>query len=146
MASDSQGNDSGIGRCKLQKLFRKTIKKKEHLIGVCGFYEAALMFLDWYGTQRQDLFDRLNKLGESDDFGALIWTGRKLLYTDRFMRLNESHEDYYAMGSGAAHAITALDCGKSAVQAIQFAIKRDINSGGRIQSITLGAPSGKPRI
>jgi 20S proteasome alpha/beta subunit len=39
----------------------------------------------------------------------------------------------YAIGSGSDYAITALDYGKSAVEAVKAAIKRDIYCGGRIQ-------------
>lgn len=137
MAADSRGNDTQVGACRLQKIFRKKFKGKEHLIGVCGFYEAALLFIDWYGTNNQAIFDRLGKLSSDDDFGVMIWTGRKLLYADRLMRINHCLEDYWAIGSGAGHAITALDCGKTAAQAVQMAIKRDIHSGGRIVTARL---------
>lgn len=145
MAADSMGNATGVGRCRLQKLFRKRIKGKEHVVGVCGFYEAALLWLDWYGTRDKDTFDRLHKLSGDDDFAVLIWTGKKLLYTDRLMRINECHEEYWAEGTGAPHAITAMDCGKSAAQAVQMAIKRDIYSGGRIQTMQLEVKRGSPK-
>lgn len=39
----------------------------------------------------------------------------------------------YAVGSGAPFAITAMDCGKTAAEAVAAAIKRDPNSGGAVQ-------------
>jgi hypothetical protein len=55
----------------------------------------------------------------SDDDGS-IWTSRVL-----------SPE---AIGSGSEHAITAIDCGLSAAQAVKMAAKRDTRTGGKIRS------------
>ena len=41
---------------------------------------------------------------------------------------------YYATGSGAAHAWTALDLGCTAVEAVKMAIKRNIYTGGRVRT------------
>jgi hypothetical protein len=125
MAADSLGNDDGIGKCRLQKLHRKRVKGKEHLIGVCGFFEAAMLFVDWYGGSDTAMFDRLSRLSTDDDFGVLIWT--------------EVEEDFYAIGSGAGYAMTAMECGKSARQAVQMAARRDISTGGRIVQASLTA-------
>ena len=43
----------------------------------------------------------------------------------------------YAIGSGADHAFTAMDCGCSAKEAVQMAVKRDTCTGGRIRSFKL---------
>jgi hypothetical protein len=139
MAADSLGNDDGIGKCRLQKLHRKRVKGKEHLIGVCGFFEAAMLFVDWYGGSDTAMFDRLSRLSTDDDFGVLIWTGKKLFNCNRLMRLTEVEEDFYAIGSGAGYAMTAMECGKSARQAVQMAARRDISTGGRIVQASLTA-------
>lgn len=44
---------------------------------------------------------------------------------------------YYATGSGMPYAFAAMDAGASAKEAIRIAIKRDANSGGRVQSLKL---------
>lgn len=137
MASDSRGVDSSVGIVKLQKLFRKKMKGKEHIIGVAGHWEAALLFVDWYGTNDTSLADRIGKLPADSSFDIMIWTGKKLLTSDAMMRLTEWNEDYYAIGSGGAYAITAMDCGKTAAQAIQMAMKRDIHTGGRVVTMRL---------
>lgn len=41
-----------------------------------------------------------------------------------------------AIGSGDAFAMTAMDCGKTAVEAVEFAKKRDCFSGGEVHSWT----------
>lgn len=38
-----------------------------------------------------------------------------------------------AIGSGADHAITAIDCGKSPADAVRMAAKRDKSTGGKIR-------------
>jgi ATP-dependent protease HslVU (ClpYQ) peptidase subunit len=46
---------------------------------------------------------------------------------------------YYATGSGSPYAFAAMDAGASAREAIRIAIKRDANSGGKVQSLKLKA-------
>lgn len=38
-----------------------------------------------------------------------------------------------AIGSGISHALTAMDCGCSAEEAVKMAAKRDVNTGGEIR-------------
>lgn len=51
-----------------------------------------------------------------------------------WLPMNEPH---YAMGSGADLALGAMDAGATAKEAVKIAIKRDTNSGGRVQSLKL---------
>lgn len=43
----------------------------------------------------------------------------------------------YSIGSGADHALTAMDMGATAYQAIEMATKRDTGTGGKIRTITV---------
>ena len=43
--------------------------------------------------------------------------------------------EYYAFGSGEEHAITAMDMGASAYEAVKMAIKRNCCSGGIIRKL-----------
>ena len=45
----------------------------------------------------------------------------------------------YAIGSGADHAITAMDMGASAIGAVEMAAKRDTGTGGIIRKLIIGA-------
>jgi len=137
MAADSRGNDENVGIVAIPKVFRKKIKGKEYIFGVAGYWEAALMFVEWFRTRDNALHERLMKLSGDGEFDVLIWDGKKLLAADQLMYPTEVTEAYYALGSGAKHAITAMDCGKSARQAIQMAMKRDSNTGGRVVSMRL---------
>lgn len=137
MAGDSRGGDGNIGITHIPKVFRKKIKGKEYLFGVAGYWEASLMFIEWFRTREAALHERLMKLHGDSEFDVLIWDGKKLMCADQFMYPVEVTEEYYALGSGSAHAITAMDCGKSARQAVQMAMKRDSNTGGRVVSMRL---------
>jgi ATP-dependent HslUV protease subunit HslV len=48
-------------------------------------------------------------------------------------------DDYYAIGTGGPSALVAMDCGKSAREAVVCAIRRDNNSGGKIKTVRLKA-------
>lgn len=133
MASDSRMT-TGLGVSKMTKLYRVKVgkRKKEYLLGICGDVYAAMVFVDWFGKQDDKDLHKLLTGMTDDDFEVMIWDGKKLSTANRFCRVTEVEEGYYAVGSGSPHAITAMDCGKSAAQAIQMAIKRDPYSGGRI--------------
>lgn len=46
-------------------------------------------------------------------------------------------EEFYTLGSGGDHALTALDLGKTPKQAVQHAMTRDLFSGGKIAQYDL---------
>ncbi|MDY7559949.1 proteasome subunit beta [Pseudomonas sp. CCC3.2] len=64
-------------------------------------------------------------IGISEDDG--FWKER--------LRLDQS----CAIGSGADHAITAMDMGASAAEAVEMAKKRDIYSGGLVRTLIVAA-------
>lgn len=43
-------------------------------------------------------------------------------------------EDYYALGSGSYQACAVMDMGADAITAVKQGIRRDVSSGGRVQS------------
>lgn len=137
MAGDSRGNDAAVGIVAIPKVFRKKIKGKEYIFGVAGYWEAALMFMEWFSTRENSLHERLMKLSGDSEFDVIIWDGERLMGVDQFMYPVEITESYYAIGSGARHAITAMDCGKSSRQAVQMAMKRDPYTGGRVVTARL---------
>lgn len=56
--------------------------------------------------------------------------------------IEQKGEPYYAVGSGAPYALGAMDAGASAIDAARIAIKRDVNSGGKVRSVKLGGRNG----
>jgi len=71
--------------------------------------------------------------------GALVWDGRtKVLLSigwdgKQYFSNEESLDNHCAFGTGEDHAITAMDCGLSAKDAVKMAAKRDTGTGGRIR-------------
>lgn len=51
--------------------------------------------------------------------------------------IEQKGERYYAVGTGAPYALGAMDAGASAVDAAKIAVKRDINSGGKVKTVSL---------
>jgi len=47
----------------------------------------------------------------------------------------------FAVGSGSLHALTAMDMGASAYQAVEMAMKRDSCTGGKIRTLTIKVES-----
>lgn len=78
----------------------------------------------------------------TDACEALVWDGRmrKLLsigWEDKWFTSEESLDVPCAFGSGEHHAITAIDCGLSAKDAVKMAIKRDTGSGGKVRTFKI---------
>jgi hypothetical protein len=62
--------------------------------------------------------------------------------------LFEVTEGYHAVGAGAAHALTAMDCNRSAKEAVNLAIKRNIHCRIPIHVVPLRKPprsAAKPK-
>lgn len=60
-----------------------------------------------------------------------------------FWRTVVSPRSVYAMGSGTPHALTAMDMGASAAEAVEMAKKRDTCTGGQVRLLELGAGSAQ---
>ena len=67
----------------------------------------------------------------------------KVWYTDGLQWV-ESKAPYIALGSGSPHAITAMDAGCDAIKAVQFGVKRDPFSGGKIRSLRTNKAAANP--
>lgn len=48
----------------------------------------------------------------------------------------------YAIGSGSDHALTAMDMGATAYQAVEKAAKRDVSTGGMIRTLRVSGQEG----
>jgi len=76
---------------------------------------------------------------EAVDIHAIVILGKEI-YTAGISK----EEGYYwqqerkgnpvTRGSGSDHALTALDCGCNAKEAVKYAMKRDNNTGGKIRT------------
>lgn len=131
MAADSRvvGDYAGTGI--------KLHRKKGAIVGFAGNAEQAMVFVDWYFDRKS----RQPKVENEDEWEALVLTSKGIEYWGPSLRPIPQHE-YAAIGSGSQHAITAMDCGKDAIQAVQMAARRDPWTGGRVVSMQL-VPSAR---
>ena len=81
--------------------------------------------------------------GEPVDFEpqayGLVIDGDGILWECGFNKtmiaIKYNTSEHYAFGSGDLHAITAMDMGASAKEAVKMAIKRDVYTGGKVRTI-----------
>ena len=57
-----------------------------------------------------------------------------------FWKQRLNRDTYTAIGSGSPHALTAMDCGQTAVQAVAMAAMRDLYTGGMIHTYDVNNP------
>lgn len=107
---------------------KKVQKRGDMLIGFAGDFGSGVRFCNW-------MFNKGEQPNVIDDsFSAIVVKGSKCYHYDR--TLVPFHSDkYIAIGSGAEFAIAAMDCGKSAVDAVKIASRRDPHTGGKIRTV-----------
>lgn len=144
LASDSQSS-SGDMVCTLreQKIF--TPAGEEWLVN--GEVVLAIGASDDCGIEPQ-LFDVMaNNLTYKSEFTtepafmALAVTGISRVWVISKSSGNSNvsisfQPEAFAIGSGSTIALTAMHCGKTAVDAVKVAIELDVYSGGCVQSFT----------
>lgn len=77
-----------------------------------------------------------------DQCSALVYSNGTLFYCGMnkdsgFFSCEESLARPFVLGSGRDHALTAMDMGATAREAVKMAIKRDSGSGGRVRTYKL---------
>lgn len=81
-----------------------------------------------------------HRLRKSIEVVAFAWNGSQLFEITADGGELEWHpvvDDRGAIGSGAAYALAAMDAGATPRQAVLAAIKRDTNTGGKVNVIRL---------
>ena len=88
-----------------------------------------------------DCFFSGEKLPEGSNAGGYLWDGERLrtlsIRKGKVISSPHSLTNASACGSGADHAITAMDMGATARHAVLMASKRDICTGGKIRTFRL---------
>lgn len=96
---------------------------------LCGNLDHVDKFVEHY--MNSDKHDDL-------DVDAFIVQEGELLSTtfidDHIETLQMRRDHCYSIGSGSHYALGAMDCGKSAREAIKVAMKRDAYTGGKINT------------
>lgn len=103
----------------------KYVSNKKGLWFVCGVYADRELFVTL------DHRDELSFEPECD--ALLVKEGDCYMVTFRDNRCSYEKLEYnYAMGSGRDFALAALDFGKTAEEAIEYAKTRDVYTGGTV--------------
>lgn len=108
--------------------------KKYERNGVLFFLSGDLEHIEPVISSYFDkqMVDGLNCEGFVYDDGKLY----EIVAYDRGISVNENIGPI-AYGSGSDHAITAIDCGLNAKEAVKMAAKRDIYTGGKIRTFKI---------
>lgn len=112
---------------------RKIRKGKGCIVGYCGDWIAGEALAEYYisegGTEPP--------LDDNDDIELLVLKKSGIYLVDRKFRKVKIHGKHYAIGSGAAAAMVAMNMGASATEAIKEASKVDDYTDGRVRSLRL---------
>ncbi len=109
------------------------------IVGAAGCNADIELWMDWFEKWSRRAKRKPTKPTFSDDpeVEVLILTPQGLFISDEGCGFDEIKEAYYAIGTGRAQALVAMDLGCDPPAAVEAAIKRDNNSGGSVQVISL---------
>lgn len=134
MAADSCATQTteGGGAVKLlcEKMYKKTVAGRSVVLGTAGESQPGLVFVEWYGSEKR----RPKRIRESD-FTVLIWDGGVLYESDGWCVLERIIGPFHAIGSGRKCALAAMECGKTALEAVEIAAKFDPYTAGPFTSM-----------
>ena len=132
LAGDSLATDNQKWKC--TKVHRLKTEAGRLLVGYCGEVYAAHVFMDWLKDTENSRKPEIS----SEDFEAIVVSesGCVTLWNQSLSPWRPEG-DFFAIGSGALAAMAAMECGKSAVQAVKIACKYDPFTGGPVRSLKL---------
>ena len=125
--------------CAGNTIFDDDFDKKVEKEGLMFFLAGATSD---YGMFIESFFAGKNIAERPFNVTALVVIGSELWDSSIdedgiFWKSKLRMDTHYAYGSGSDHALTAMDMGESAVKAIEWAMKRDCKTGGRIRSFNI---------
>jgi 20S proteasome alpha/beta subunit len=112
----------------------KIFRIRGDVVGAAGDTSAIDKFLKWYRSRKD-----APEFKEGESFAALALTKSGLVHYEDSVVGELMKDDYFAVGTGAIAALVAMDRGADLVEAVEAAIRRDGNSGGPIDVLTLDA-------
>ncbi len=120
----------------IKKLFKTKKRDSDYVsCAFCGSYVDALKILKWINEGRGDDFPEIDK-----EISVSIICVKRNNTLDIYRRENKGfplpHKGLYTDGSGWELAMGAMEAGATAVEAVKIACRRDVHSGGKIQSYT----------
>jgi len=130
MAADSAITDGVMRGGKLWKITRHDASGA--LLGVAGKVTEVVDYLNYfrrYGVTKSKKFSLAESTG-------LIATVEGTVMLVEASTIYPIEEEYFAIGSGAAMAMTAMRCGCSAIIAVKIACELDLFSGPPVRALT----------
>lgn len=119
------------------------------LLGIAGSYAACLGLVEWIrggcdpeAAPEDAAADEL--MGPSACVMAIDAAGQCWLYEGASAPMLE-RSGFWAIGSGAETAIAAMSLGKTAVEAVQLAIRISHGCGGEVETLTHEPEITKPK-
>lgn len=108
-------------------------------VACCGSVSHGWRLVKWLRDGSQGEFE-----APAEELGAIsvingdvhMWEGGVAIPIDPSSKL--------AIGSGAQWAMAAMDFGKNAVKAVEYAATRDNGTGGGVDVVTINQPRRKP--
>lgn len=128
IACDLQATHSGGLKFKLKtkilEFYQPLIWPTPFYVGLCGDVDSFPDMIDYFS----DPTARKPPKGGSGDF--LILTDDKKIFTfknpSKWIAVNQ---DFYAVGTGMNYAMSAMECGKTPLEAVKIASKFDLYTG-----------------
>lgn len=126
-----------------QTNLKKVRKINGCLVGGAGRLSSVLQFFKWFeewsnaqvvqGESPHVQVFIPEDLDDEDFTGLVVFTDGVIFMYEGGKRCYEIvGAEYYAVGSGSDFALSAMDAGASAEEAVKVAIKRDVFSGGEL--------------
>lgn len=130
LAADSQETFDDSGKSLCQKLYFITKgPNKGDWLAICGGSFSSRVFVDWYTSPRNSRRPELVDFKDSDDEDAfrilIMKPDGRLFLASASCVLIPKVADYFAAGHGAAYAMGAMACGKTAAESVWVACRHD---------------------
>jgi len=132
MAADTRANQSGR-LATAQKLFRAN----GAVIGITGYWVDGKIFVDWYvaGADRANPPDWRTQGDEKVEFEALVLTKEGIDWWSYTLVPDRVLDNYWSIGSGSLAALAAMQCGRTASEAVFIAMQVDAATGGDVETM-----------
>ncbi len=140
MASDSMLSSKETGD-KLN-FGPKVFKIGKALVGISGSAQILVKIKEIKISKKVPHIYILNKISsileddeEDHDFDIMVVINEKKFIFDNSSVPCEIYDDFFAIGAGAPIAMGAMECGATAVEAVNAAIVHNIFCGGSIHTV-----------
>lgn len=141
IAADRQATGGGGLRREVDKIYRSRL----YIFGGVGQLDDVMAIAEWFRLH-DAASDAAPALSEGGTNGIAVDTrsGKAFVVEGAKPRLSPILEPFHAAGSGRDFAISAMAFGKSAREAVIFASRFDVYTGGKVDVVRLARPKTTP--